>query len=64
MLACEPLHVLTNVIQNLIEEFPYHVPDGTEEEFLAFSETTIGPKNQIKGFDARLYAVKLDKFIS
>lgn len=64
MLACEPLHDLTNVIQNLIEELLYHVPDGTKEEFLAFSETTIGKKNQIKGSDARLYAVKLSKFTS
>lgn len=44
VLACEPLHDLTNVIQNLIDELPYHVPDGTKEEFLAFSETTIGQK--------------------
>lgn len=64
VLACEPLHDLTNVIQNLIQELPHHVPDDTKQEFQAFSETTIGQKNQIKGSDARLYAVKLAKFTS
>lgn len=64
VLACEPLHDLTNVTQNLIQELPHHVPDESKQEFLAFSETTIGQKNQLKGSDARLYAVKLAKFTS
>ena len=62
VLSCEPLHDLTNVIKNLIEELPHHVGECNKQEFLSFSETTIGNKNQIKGSDARLYAVKLAKF--
>lgn len=62
VLACEPLHDLTNVIQNLIQELPHHVGDNNKQEFLSFSDTTIGNKNQLKGSDARLYAVKLAKF--
>jgi hypothetical protein len=62
ILACEPLHDLTNVIQNIIQELPNHVGEQNKQDFLSFSETTIGNKNQIKGSDARLYAVKLAKF--
>lgn len=52
VLACEPLHDLTNVIQNLIQEQPHHVGDNNKQEFLSFSDTTIGNKNQLKGSDA------------
>lgn len=62
ILACEPLHDLTNVIQNLIQELPHHVGENNKQDFLSFSDTTIGNKNQIKGSDARLYVVKLAKF--
>lgn len=62
VLACEPLHDLTNVIQNLIQELPHHVGDNNKQEFRSFSNATIGNKNQLKGSDARLYAVELAKF--
>lgn len=59
----EPLHDITNVVQNLITELPYHIsnPD-TLKDFEKFSTATIGDKNQIKGSDARLFAVKLAMF--
>lgn len=62
ILACEPLHDQTNVIQNLIQELPHQVGENNKQDFLSFSDTTIGNKNQIKGSDARLYVVKLAKF--
>lgn len=64
VLFCEPLHDITNVVQNIIAELPFHVPKEIQKEFEQFSNTTIGDKNQIKGSDARLYAIKLAKFIS
>lgn len=59
----EPLHDITNVVQNLITELPYHInnPD-TLKDFEKFSTATIGDKNQIKGSDARLFAVNLAMF--
>ncbi|VDI28834.1 Hypothetical predicted protein [Mytilus galloprovincialis] len=63
ILCTEPLHDLTNVIQNIIAELPYHIQDKeAQKEFQNFSQTTIGDKNQVKGSDARLYLVKLAKF--
>uniref|UniRef100_K1PE89 DUF7869 domain-containing protein n=1 Tax=Magallana gigas TaxID=29159 RepID=K1PE89_MAGGI len=50
------------IIQNLIQELPHHVGENNKQDFLSFSDTTIGNKNQIKGSDARLYVVKLAKF--
>lgn len=64
VLFCEPLHDITNVVQNIITEFPFHVPKEMQKECEQFSNTTIGDKNQIKGSDARLYAINLAKFIS
>lgn len=65
VLACEPLHDITNVIQHLIEELPYHVDNPqTKQELEKFALNTIGEKNQIKGSDARLYAVRLVKFVT
>lgn len=61
VLFCEPLHDITNVVQNIITELPFHVPKEMQKEFEQFSNTTIGDKNQIKGSDARLYAIKLAK---
>lgn len=63
VLSCEPLHDITNIVQNIITELPFHVPKEIQKEFEIFSSTTIGDKNQIKGSDARLFAVKLAKFI-
>lgn len=63
--ACEPLHDISNVVQNLITELPSHIENKkAQQEFEKFSEVTIGDKNQLKGSDARLYAVKLAKFVS
>jgi hypothetical protein len=63
--ASEPLHDITNVVQNLISELPSHIKDKrAQTEFEKFSESTIGDKNQLKGSDARLYAIKLAKFVS
>ncbi|CAC5365492.1 unnamed protein product [Mytilus coruscus] len=63
ILCTEPLHDLTNVIQNIIAELPYHIQDKeAQKDFQNFSQTTIGDKNQVKGSDARLYLVKLAKF--
>ena len=64
VLCCEPLHDLSNVIQNIITELPMQVPEKLWREFEAFSNSTIGDKKQIKGSDARLYAIKLSKFIA
>lgn len=62
--ACEPLHDISNVVQNLITELPLHIENKkAQQEFEKFSEVTIGDKNQLKGSDARLYAVKLAKFV-
>lgn len=63
VLSCEPLHDITNIVQNIITELPFHVLKEIQKEFEIFSSTTIGDKNQIKGSDARLFAVKLAKFI-
>ncbi|CAC5426079.1 unnamed protein product [Mytilus coruscus] len=63
MLCTKPLHDLTNVIQNIITELPYHIQDKeAQKEFQNFYQTIIGDKNQVKGFDVRLYLVELAKF--
>lgn len=46
-LACEPLHELTNVTQNLIQELSNHVGDNNKQ-FLSFSDTTIGNDISLK----------------
>ena len=62
VMSCEPLHDLTNVIQNLIVELPNHVTDkSTKTELERFYTTTIGDKTQVKGSDARIYLVRLAK---
>ncbi|VDI29311.1 Hypothetical predicted protein [Mytilus galloprovincialis] len=54
----EPLHDLSNFIQNIITELPSHISDKKlQKELEEFSKHTIGDKNQIKGSDARLYLV-------
>ena len=60
---CEPLHDITNVVQNLLTELPHHMPSPSlQKEYQTFCELLIGDKNQIKGSDARLYAIKLAQF--
>lgn len=60
---CEPLHDLSNIVQNLITELPTHIEDNkVQVDFEKFANATIGDKNQLKGSDARLFAVKLAKF--
>lgn len=34
ILACEPLHDLTNVIQNLIQELPHHVGENKQDSYI------------------------------
>lgn len=63
VLSCEPLHDITNIVQNITTELPFHVPKKIQKEFEIFLSTTIADKNQFKGSDARLFAVKLAKFI-
>lgn len=58
--ACETLHDLSNVVQHIITKLPTHFEDKSVEK--EFSTTTIGDKNQIRGSDARLFAIKLAKF--
>lgn len=59
----EPLHDITNIVQNLITELPYHISNtDTLKDFKKFSTATIGDKNHIKRSDARLFAVKLAMF--
>lgn len=63
VLGCEPLHDITNIVQNIITELPYHIESkDVQKEFENFYINTISEKNQIKGSDARLYAIKLSKF--
>lgn len=63
VLGCEPLHDITNVVQNLKSELPNNIDDkAAKQEYDKFYQTTIGDKNQLKGSDARLYAIKLTKF--
>ncbi|VDH92251.1 Hypothetical predicted protein, partial [Mytilus galloprovincialis] len=61
--GCEPLHDIAGMVKNLIEELPSHIEDKKiKSEYETFSKDTIGDRNQIKGSDARLFAVKLAKF--
>lgn len=47
----------------MITELPCHIQDlSTQKEFEKFATSTIGYKNQLKGSDARLFAVKLAMF--
>ncbi|CAC5356745.1 unnamed protein product [Mytilus coruscus] len=63
VLGCEPLHDITNLVQNVITELPNHIKDpAVQKQFQHFTATTIGNKNQLKGSDARMFAVKLTKF--
>lgn len=63
VLSWEPLHDITNIVQNITTEPLFHVPKEIQKEIEIFSSKTIADKNQFKGSDARLFAVKLAKFI-
>ena len=64
IIQCEPLHDLTNIIQNIITELPHHFQDQTiASSFHKFCDSIIGNKSQIKGSDTRLFAVKLATFV-
>ena len=65
VLACEPLHGITNVVQNINNELPSHIDNKEikkKKKYEQFCSQTVGEKNQIKGSDARLYTVTLAKF--
>ena len=60
---CSSLAPGENVfVQNLITELPSHIDVETSNVFDKFLGAAIGDKNQIKGSDARLFAVKLAIF--
>ena len=64
VIACEPLHDITNIVEHIIVELPCHIKEtDVQKQFEQFSESTVAEKNQLKGSDARLYAVKLAKFV-
>lgn len=43
---CEPLHDITNVVQNLLTELPCHLqPAVLQKEYQMIFEVTIGDKN-------------------
>lgn len=51
------------MVQYVISELANHIDYKTaKQEYDAFCQTTKGDKNQLKGSDARLYAIKLTKF--
>lgn len=61
--SCEPLHDITNVVQNLLTELPHHIEsEDVKKLYTNFCNLLIGEKNQIKGSDARLFAIKLALF--
>jgi len=65
VMSCEPLHDITNIVQNILTELPHHIEDqNVKKEYESFSANTLGDKNQLKGSDARLIAIKLAKFTS
>ncbi|CAC5384750.1 unnamed protein product [Mytilus coruscus] len=44
--GCEPLHDITNLVQNVITELPHLIKDSTvQKRFQHFIATTIGNKN-------------------
>lgn len=64
IMQCEPLHDITNVVQNVLTELPHHVEDPeTKLALEKFTTKAIGDKNQLKGSDARCIAIKLEKLV-
>ncbi|CAC5403196.1 unnamed protein product [Mytilus coruscus] len=64
IMHCEPLHDITNVVQNVLSELPHHVEDPeTKMALEKFTSKAIGDKNQLKGSDARCIAIKLEKLV-
>lgn len=65
VLSCEPLHDIVNVIHHIIEELPFVISQPeTKKELEKFAETTIKEKNEIKGSDARMFAIQLATFVT
>ncbi|XP_071138708.1 uncharacterized protein [Mytilus edulis] len=65
VMPCEPLHDICNIVQNIITELPHHVENKeTKAELENFCSKTIGDKNQIKGSDARHFAIQLAQYVS
>lgn len=59
----EPLHDITNVVQNLLTELPNHINNKDSKQLLErFTQKAIGGKNQLKGSDARRIMIKLTSF--
>ncbi|CAC5383131.1 unnamed protein product [Mytilus coruscus] len=64
VMPCEPLHDICNIVQNIITELPHHVENKeTKSELENFCSKTIGDKNQIKGSDARHFAIQLAQYV-
>ncbi|CAC5411120.1 unnamed protein product [Mytilus coruscus] len=64
VMPCEPLHDICNIVQNIITELPHHVENKeTKAELENFCSKTIGDKNQIKGSDARHFAIQLAQYV-
>ncbi|CAC5411692.1 unnamed protein product [Mytilus coruscus] len=64
VMMCEPLHDLSNVIINFINELPHHADNNdVKSELEAFSSHELNERNQLKGADARKRALKLCIFI-
>ncbi|CAC5399835.1 unnamed protein product [Mytilus coruscus] len=64
VMMCEPLHDLSNVIINFINELPHHADNNdVKSELEAFSSHELNERNQLKGADARKLAIKLCIFI-
>jgi hypothetical protein len=54
---------LTGFSITCVTRSPHHMPSSSlQKEYQTFCELLIGDKNQIKGSDARLYAIKLAQF--
>lgn len=50
ILGCEPLHDITNIIQHLIEELPYHIENlEARQDLEKFASNTIGGKKPNQG---------------
>lgn len=62
IVGCEPMHDLTNIVMHVITELPNCLTDpSTQKEFKRFQAGTVGARTQIKGSNARLFAVQLVK---
>ncbi|XP_069103113.1 LOW QUALITY PROTEIN: uncharacterized protein [Argopecten irradians] len=58
VMTTEPLHDLTGVINNFLQELPHHCPNA-KSTLESFVKMSVGTKSQTKGCDARLFMIKL-----